>query len=430
MNRQRRVKALGGSGGGVSYAYLPLTITFDGELSDPTPDFDFIAPLGSVALGDTLRFQQATDTGFTANLTTVDTVITQTMIDNLAITPALGAIATDGTYYWRARMVRSAVAINDWSNTQSGVMDVPPVVTSASTASVAENATLSYTLTANQPSTWSIVAGGDGAKFEISGTTLRWASNGTKDFEAPDDTDTNNTYVVTVRATAVSDSQTGDKVITVTVTDVVESAQATLTGVYSSVWTGTGVGAGNITATGVAIGAAAADRLVVICGNNNFANTGLTAATIGGVAATIIEMQRQNGQTAWIIQANVPTGTTATVVTTWDGTGPNNGSFCAYTLYGLSSMTPQSHTGSAGNAPQSVSLAASAGCALIGCQCSIDFSATLMSATFSQTVTKDRDTTNCPEIGFHQSAVAANATYTIANTGPGNDNNIVAATWH
>jgi hypothetical protein len=71
--------------------------------------------------------------------------------------------------------------------------------------------------------TWSIVGGADQARFEISGTTLRWASNGTKDFETPNDADTNNTYVVTVRATDTVGNTT-DKTITVTVTDVDDTA--------------------------------------------------------------------------------------------------------------------------------------------------------------------------------------------------------------
>lgn len=94
----------------------------------------------------------------------------------------------------------------------------PPTITSSSTASVAENVTLAHALTANESVTWSIVGGADQSKFEISGSTLRWASNGTKDYDAPDDADTNNTYVVTVRATDAA-SNTTDQTITVTVTE-------------------------------------------------------------------------------------------------------------------------------------------------------------------------------------------------------------------
>jgi len=98
-----------------------------------------------------------------------------------------------------------------------------PTITSASTASTAENATLAFTLTADEAATWSVVGGADAAKFEISGSTLRWFGDGTKDFELPDDADMNNAYVVTVRATDAA-IFSSDQTITVTVTDVSEAA--------------------------------------------------------------------------------------------------------------------------------------------------------------------------------------------------------------
>jgi hypothetical protein len=97
----------------------------------------------------------------------------------------------------------------------------PPTITSASTVNVAENATLSHALTADEAVNWGIVAGADSAKFEIAGSTLRWLNNGTKDFEAPDDQDSNNTYVVQVVAQDTSFNESY-QVITVTVTDVAE----------------------------------------------------------------------------------------------------------------------------------------------------------------------------------------------------------------
>lgn len=103
-----------------------------------------------------------------------------------------------------------------------------PIINSSAAPSVAENVTLSHTLSANEPVTWAIRTSVQNAlsvdylKFELSGSTLRWASNGTKDYEAPDDTGTNNTYVVVVRATDVDQGLTTDQTITVTVTDVAE----------------------------------------------------------------------------------------------------------------------------------------------------------------------------------------------------------------
>lgn len=101
-----------------------------------------------------------------------------------------------------------------------------PTVTSASTASNVENSVLAHGLTADQAVTWSIVGGADQARFELSGSTLRWLSNATKNFEAPNDADLNNAYIVTVRATATT-GQHSDQTVTVTVTNIV--VETTLT---------------------------------------------------------------------------------------------------------------------------------------------------------------------------------------------------------
>jgi hypothetical protein len=95
------------------------------------------------------------------------------------------------------------------------------IITSASTASNVENTTLAHSLTANKTVTWSIVGGVDAARFDISGSTMRWLGNATKDFEAPNDANTDNAYIVQVRATD-SFSNIANQTITVTVTDVVE----------------------------------------------------------------------------------------------------------------------------------------------------------------------------------------------------------------
>ncbi len=107
------------------------------------------------------------------------------------------------------------------SNSIFVISDVTaPTITSAATANNVENTVLAHALTASEPVTWSLVGGSDQARFELSGSTLRWLANGTKDFEAPNDSDVNNTYVVTVRATDVATLYT-DQTITITVTDAV-----------------------------------------------------------------------------------------------------------------------------------------------------------------------------------------------------------------
>jgi hypothetical protein len=105
--------------------------------------------------------------------------------------------------------------------TVTDIDEVAPTITSANSGSVAENEVLAFALTANEAVTWSITGGADQSKFELSGSTLRWASNGTKDYENPDDADTNNAYVVQVTATDAATNAT-NQTITITVTDVGE----------------------------------------------------------------------------------------------------------------------------------------------------------------------------------------------------------------
>jgi hypothetical protein len=96
-----------------------------------------------------------------------------------------------------------------------------PTITSDDTVDNVENAGLAHALTADETVTWSIIGGADAAKFEISGSTLRWLGDGVKDYETPDDADTDNAYVVTVRAMSAALFST-DQTITVTVTNAAE----------------------------------------------------------------------------------------------------------------------------------------------------------------------------------------------------------------
>lgn len=109
------------------------------------------------------------------------------------------------------------------SNTIALTIDTTaPTITTSSSANCAENAQLAVALTADEAVSWSITGGADQARFELSGSTLRWASNGTKNYEAPNDADTNNTYVVQVTATDVAGNAT-NQTVTITVTAVNET---------------------------------------------------------------------------------------------------------------------------------------------------------------------------------------------------------------
>src|ERR1044072_8512269 len=104
---------------------------------------------------------------------------------------------------------------------------LPPVITSdgggaTASKSVAENTTAVTTVTSTDPDgptpSYSIVGGADQSKFAINASTGQLSFLTAPNFEAPTDSDTNNTYIVTVRAS--DGTSNDDQTITVTVTDV------------------------------------------------------------------------------------------------------------------------------------------------------------------------------------------------------------------
>lgn len=103
-------------------------------------------------------------------------------------------------------------------NVAATVVVEPPVILTGSTFTVAENSPWSITLTADKTVTWSKVGGADANLFTLSGSTLSLTA---KDFEVPVDSNLNNIYDVTIRATD-SGGLTANRTIRVTITDVVE----------------------------------------------------------------------------------------------------------------------------------------------------------------------------------------------------------------
>nr|WP_222533414.1 Ig-like domain-containing protein [Azospirillum sp. 412522] len=98
-----------------------------------------------------------------------------------------------------------------------------PSFSSSATQSVAENTTAVVTLAAsdtNAPITYSIVGGADSGKFTLSSGALSFTS--APNYESPTDSDSDNVYVVTVRATDALGNTT-DRTFNVTVTNVNET---------------------------------------------------------------------------------------------------------------------------------------------------------------------------------------------------------------
>ncbi|RJG01265.1 cadherin domain-containing protein [Noviherbaspirillum sedimenti] len=130
----------------------------------------------------------------------------------------------------------------------SGV-NVAPVITSPAAYTVAENGTAVGTVTATDADsptlTYSLVAGGDAARFAINANTGALSFVTAPNFEAPADVGANNVYNLTVQ---VSDGALNTtQAIAVTVTDVVEAPVITSPAAYTVAENGTAVG--TVTAT-------------------------------------------------------------------------------------------------------------------------------------------------------------------------------------
>ena len=180
------------------------TVTLSGSGSD---DLD---------ASDTLIYAWTQTSGATVSLTG-DNTATATFT-----TPATFTQATILTF--RLRVTDSGGLHHDDTVTVSGGQaPEPPVITSATSLRAAENQTAVATLTATDADTpaadltWSIpsgaAGGADGGKFTLSSTgVLAFVS--AKDFENPDDDDTNRSYAVSVEVGDGDLTDTADLTVT------------------------------------------------------------------------------------------------------------------------------------------------------------------------------------------------------------------------
>ena len=159
------------------------------------------------------------------------TEVTTTAITGLSAT--ITGLAEDTGYDVQVRATTDE-GTSGWSASGSGSTDAnaAPTFTSAATFDAAENQTAVGTVQASDSDTddtvtgYAIQGGADRSTFSIVETTgvLTFAS--APNFEAPADADTDNAYVVVVRATSGTGdrAKTADQTITVTVTDVAGEA--------------------------------------------------------------------------------------------------------------------------------------------------------------------------------------------------------------
>jgi hypothetical protein len=101
----------------------------------------------------------------------------------------------------------------------------PPTIISASSVSLYENNYLAFSIVTNSMS--QIIIGGiDAAKVELAANpfalthTLRWAGNITKDYEAPNDANTDNVYSITLQAVDTSGNLSDLQYLNITVLDI------------------------------------------------------------------------------------------------------------------------------------------------------------------------------------------------------------------
>lgn len=140
------------------------------------------------------------------------------------------AINADGTthvFWWSGRY-------NSYTNYQTAVYAHPapqaasgtaPTISTTANHSIGENQTAVTTMaaTGDEPITWSIIGGADQSLFTIDTNTGALSFLVAPNYEDPDDADTNNIYIVQVRAT--NGAGTADQTKNITVTDVDETGR-------------------------------------------------------------------------------------------------------------------------------------------------------------------------------------------------------------
>jgi hypothetical protein len=182
--------------------------------------------------------------------------VTKTVVGNGAA-QAVALSAADLTALGEGAVAVSAVATDIAGNASAAgagafnLDTVVPVITSAATASVAENtaqATAVYTAAATDTNALAYTLGGaDAALFNIDAATGAVTFKASPNFEAPGSAAASNAYTIAVTATDVAGNAT-TQTVTIDVTNVNETPTLTSLGAVSLAENGTGV-AYTVTAT-------------------------------------------------------------------------------------------------------------------------------------------------------------------------------------
>jgi hypothetical protein len=197
-------------------------------------------------------------------------------------------------------------------------LNVPPVITSngggdTATVSVAENTAAVTTVTATDANagtlTYSIVGGADQARFTINAATGALSFVSAPNFEAPTDADGNNSYIVQVR---VSDgSLTDTQTITVNVTNVNETPVITSNGGGDTATVSVAENLTAVTTVAASDPDAATTLTYSIVGGADQARFTINAATgaLSFVSAPNFEVPTDaDGNNSYIVQVRVSDG--------------------------------------------------------------------------------------------------------------------------
>ncbi|MEY3622770.1 MAG: hypothetical protein RLZZ407_329 [Pseudomonadota bacterium] len=169
------------------------------------------------------------DGWFAINTSTGAITLTQagstSLANNFEATPNLQTLTVSASDGMTATLIE--VRLNE-----TNVDDIPPAITGPSgtsgsavdSLSVNEGQTTVARLSASKAVSWSIISGNDRGKFQIAADgTITFVT--APDFESPTDTDTNNTYVLTVMATDAA-GNISTQTITVAVLNIDDTAPA------------------------------------------------------------------------------------------------------------------------------------------------------------------------------------------------------------
>ncbi|NBS66709.1 MAG: hypothetical protein EBT33_20650, partial [Betaproteobacteria bacterium] len=196
------------TGGHDGVTSFTVTFSFSESVNGLTAS-DFAATNATLS-----NFEQLTVSGTTTPTNQYRLTVTPSAVAAITVSLAAGAATDD------AGNASAAASLT----VQAGPTITGPASSTGATAavSVAENTASVFTFTANIAVTWSIAGGADSARFAIHSSTGVLSFAAAPNFESPADANTDNAYVVIVRATDGASLST-DQTVTVTVTDANEA---------------------------------------------------------------------------------------------------------------------------------------------------------------------------------------------------------------